>query len=93
MTDSKAPTAPSMQIVAQLIDKKTGARSKTVTSTRREFADKLAEVFPPKKRKGAFVLILADDSVKKNDLDFSTAPLMTVQTFIDMFSQQNELPL
>lgn len=80
-----------MQIVAQLIDKKTGARTPPVTKTRREFADVLRELYPEVHQDGAYVLILADDSMKPGSLDFALAPLMTVKNFIKHFASANDL--
>lgn len=80
-----------MSIVAQLIDKKTGKRTPPVTKTRREFANVLRDLYPEHQQEGAYVLILADDSMKPGSLDFALAPLMTVKTFINHFASKNDL--
>ena len=80
-----------MQIVAQLIDKKTGCRTPPVTRTRVDFANALRDLYPVESQDKSYVLILADDSVEPGSLDFALAPLMTVQTFIKHFATSNDL--
>lgn len=79
-----------MQIVAQLIDKKTGRRTPPVSRTREEFANALKELYV-QDGSSAYVLVLADDSVSPGNLDFALAPLMTVDTFIEHFATKNDL--
>lgn len=79
-----------MKIVAQLIDKKTGQRSRPVAKTREEFANALRDLFIDD-RDNAYVLVLADDSVSAGSLDFALAPLMTVSTFIEHFATKDDL--
>jgi len=76
----------SLQIVAQLIDKKTGSRTPPVTRTRAEFANALRDLLPENQHDKAYVLVLADDSVTEGTLDFATAPLLTVGNFIENFA-------
>lgn len=78
-----------MNIVAQLIDKKTGKRTRPVTRTREDFANALRDMLPPDQHDKAYVLVLADDSIESGSMDFATAPLMTVETFIKHFSTFN----
>lgn len=75
-----------LNIVVQLLDQKTGARSRPVTKTREEFANLLEEMLPENAWDKTYVLVLADDSVKTGSLDFALAPLMTVTTFVENFS-------
>lgn len=79
-----------MQIIAQLVDKKTGKRTPPVKRTRQAFADALRDLYVSD-TDNAYVLVLADDSVKSGDLDFALAPLMTVTAFIEHFASKNDL--
>jgi len=75
-----------MNIVAQLIDKKTGGRTPPISCTRSEYANKLRDLLPPDVQGDAYVLVLADDSVKAGSLDFAMAPLMTAERFVENFA-------
>lgn len=79
-----------MKIVAQLIDKKTGRRTPPVARSRADFANALRDLYVSN-RDAAYVLILADDSVEPDNLEFALAPLMTVETFIEHFATKNDL--
>lgn len=80
-----------MQVVAQILDSKTGSRTPPITKTRKEFANSLRDFFPPGQWEKAFVLILADDSSQPGSLDFALAPLMTVASFVEHFATKVDL--
>lgn len=81
-----------MNIVVQLVDKKTGQRTRPITKTRQQFADQLADLYVGN-GDNAYVLVLADDSVEPGSLDFALAPLMTVTSFIEHFSSKKQTNL
>jgi len=75
-----------MNIVVQILDQKTGARTPPVTRTRESFANALRDLYPANLADKSYVLVLADDSVTPGSLDFALAPLMTVTSFVEHFA-------
>lgn len=80
-----------MNVVAQLIDQKTGQRTPPVSRTREDLAVALKTLYNAQLADKTYVLILADDSVEPGSLDFALAPLMTVSTFIEHFAPKDDL--
>lgn len=78
-----------LNIVAQLINSQDGSRTETVTTTRANFANRARDHVPKEIAFTTLVLILADDSVTPDTVDFSRAPLMTVETFVSLFATNN----
>lgn len=77
----------------QLLDKATGKRTDVLCTSREEFAKILSKHYVvPEDRDHVYVISLADieeatDDEGKSflDVNFSTAPLMLVSTFISQF--------
>jgi len=78
-----------LKIVVQLVDKTTGQRTPPVAKDRTEFANQLRELYVGN-NSGAYVLVLADDSVEPGNIDFALAPLLTVEAFIEHFATKNQ---
>lgn len=77
-----------MKCAFQLVRCDDGTRSQAVCMERTEFAKQLRSVFPSSKEE-FFVLVLCEFSSRKEDApdwDFSQAPLMRLEYFVDLFS-------
>lgn len=76
-----------MKCFFQILDKKTGQRSRAVSSTRHEFACQLQRLYRDDPAE-AYVLVLVDDLQTdiESEWNFSIAPLVTIQTFVDQYA-------
>lgn len=74
-----------MKCFFQLLDSKSGQRSPAVGQDRSKFANSLADVIPVEDRSEVYVLVLVEDP-GETEWKFSTAPAMTVATFIANFA-------
>ena len=74
----------------QLVDVRDGTRSPAMGASRKEFARTLLSwvCSNPDNVPYLYVLVLVDDikSTDSQSWDFSTAPLLTVKSFIEQFS-------
>lgn len=71
-----------MKCFFQLVSSVDGTRTPHASDSRQSFADNLCKIFPD--GSSHFVLVLVDDV--KEEWNFSTAPLVTVSTFISQYA-------
>lgn len=73
-----------MNCFFQLLDSKTGSRSPAIGQDRVAFAKALKNIVPEDEKNNVYVLVLVEDS-SAAEWKFSTAPAMTVHSFINLF--------
>lgn len=73
-----------MKCFFQLLHAKTGTRSPAIGQDRVLFAKALNEIVPEEERNDTYVLVLVEDA-DASEWKFSTAPAMTVHSFINLF--------
>lgn len=80
-----------MKLVIQFTRWSTGERSEAMSGTRGDLAGQLKTIFahiPQEEADQIGILVLMDG--EEEDMHFSQAPLLKLQTFIDLFQHDQE---
>lgn len=78
-----------MNCLFQIVDTETGRRSEVMERNRMQFADDLKKVIESNNDMGeAYLLVLMEEPEDTKQWEFSTCPIMTVNTFIQIMEPQ-----
>jgi len=84
-----------MKCIYQLLNCETGERSPIMSEDRKDFANRLRKFDLPEAHA---VIVIMQKPDENQDWTFSNAPIMQIETFVNLFAeqqpeQQKEMPL
>lgn len=80
-----------MKCFFQILHKNSGVRSPAIGMDRNAFAKSLSDLVPAEEWDSAYIIVLVDDVKDDKAWEFSTAPVLSVRSFINLFANQKEV--